>query len=409
VSTPWADAALVDHLHEIDELLQRHAQFWRPQAFTFLQMPWETNRPLLAKNLRALSLEQAEQLAANEMALADFLRDFIPDAQAIVRAATVPPFVTPALEPIAETRNVPGRKWQQITAFEAVVPSAVYTALEWCAGKSHLGRLVARKRGCAVSALEWNAELIAEGRHLAQRDNLPVTFHQLDVLSAAAFAHIHSEQCVVALHACGDLHRQLLRGCVERQPAQLLLAPCCYHLTDEAQYPALSQAGARSAVQLSRDDLRTAVQGTVTAPARVQQQRKNLQAWRLGFDVLQRELRASADGSSDYVPAPSLPLSVLRAGFPAFCAQLAEHHVLSLPDQLDYPHYEAIGWERLREVTALDLPRLMFRRALEVWLVLDRALLLCEAGYAVAVGTFCRRELTPRNLLIRAQRLTLPE
>ncbi len=241
------------------------------------------------------------------------------------------------------------------------------------------------------------------GRQLAQRDNLPITFHQLDVLSPAAFAHIHAEQCVVALHACGDLHRQLLRGCVERQPAQLLLAPCCYHLTAAAQYHPLSQAGARSAVQLSRDDLRTAVQGTVTAPARVQQQRKNLQAWRLGFDVLQRELRVSAE----YLPAPSLPLSVLHAGFPAFCAQLSEHHALNLPDGLDYQRYEAVGWERLRAVTALDLPRLLFRRALEVWLVLDRALLLRESGYAVAVGAFCRRELSPRNLLIRAQRLTL--
>lgn len=405
MSAPWADAALVDHLQDIGDLLQRHTHFWQPQAFTYLQMPWETSHPLLAKALRALALETAEQLAANEAALADFLREFIPDAEEIVRATAVPPFAASPLETVAEARDVPGRKWQQITAFEAAVPSAVQTALEWCAGKAHLGRLVARKRGCAVSALEWSAELIAEGRHLAQRDNLPVTFHQLDVLSPAAFAHIHAEQCVVALHACGDLHRQLLHGCVERKPAQLLLAPCCYHLSDAAHYQPLSQAGACSALQLSRDDLRTAVQGTVTSPARVQQQRKQLQAWRLGFDVLQRELR----GSAAYLPTPSLPLSVLRAGFPAFCVQLAEHHALPLSAGLDYPHYAAAGWERLREVTALDLPRLLFRRALEVWLVLDRALLLREAGYAVVVGTFCERELTPRNLLIHAQRLTVPE
>ncbi len=94
MSAPWADAALVDHLHEIDELLQRHTHFWQPQAFTFLQMPWEANYPLLAKNLRALSLEQADLLAANETALANFLHDFIPDAQAILRATMVPTFAS---------------------------------------------------------------------------------------------------------------------------------------------------------------------------------------------------------------------------------------------------------------------------------------------------------------------------
>lgn len=406
MTTPWSDADLATHWQQLDELLQRHAQFWRPQAFTHLQMPWEANNPLLAKSLRALSIEQAEQLAVNENELVDFLSDFIVDANAIARAAAVPSFATSPIEAIAEARDVPGRKWQQITAFAAAMPTDVHAALEWCAGKAHLGRWLARSRACVVNALEWNAELVAAGRQLALRENLPVTFHQLDVLSAVAFEHIHTEQCVVALHACGDLHRQLLRGCVERKPAQLLLAPCCYHLTAAAHYQALSQAGARSALQLSRDDLRTAVQGTVTAPARAQQQRKQLQAWRLGFDLLQRELRASADGSARYVPAPSLPLSVLRAGFPALCAHLAEHHAMSLPVGLDYPHYAAAGWERLREVTALDLPRLLFRRALEVWLVLDRALLLRESGYTVAVGTFCPRALTPRNLLIRAQRRT---
>ncbi|GAL12265.1 hypothetical protein JCM19233_3257 [Vibrio astriarenae] len=51
---------------------------------------------------------------------------------------------------------------------------------------------------------------------------------------------------------------------------------------------------------------------------------------------------------------------------------------------------------------ALSLLPQIFRRPLERWLVLDRALYLTEKGYEVTVGTFCERQATPRNLIIRA-------
>jgi len=58
----------------------------------------------------------------------------------------------------------------------------------------------------------------------------------------------------------------------------------------------------------------------------------------------------------------------------------------------------------LREVSALDLVRFLFRRPLEIWLALDRALFLQEQGYQVELGTFCPRHATPRNILIVAAR-----
>jgi hypothetical protein len=47
--------------------------------------------------------------------------------------------------------------------------------------------------------------------------------------------------------------------------------------------------------------------------------------------------------------------------------------------------------------------RFLFRRPLEIWLALDRALLLQEQGYAVQLGTFCAPHVTPRNLLIQGK------
>jgi hypothetical protein len=58
----------------------------------------------------------------------------------------------------------------------------------------------------------------------------------------------------------------------------------------------------------------------------------------------------------------------------------------------------------LAQVRNLELLRGLFRRPLELWLVLDRALFLQEQGYGVRLGTFCETPLTPRNLLILGER-----
>jgi hypothetical protein len=65
---------------------------------------------------------------------------------------------------------------------------------------------------------------------------------------------------------------------------------------------------------------------------------------------------------------------------------------------------EAAGYERGRITRALCTVRAQFRRPLELWAVLERALCLEESGYAVRLGTFCSRQTTPRNILVVATR-----
>jgi hypothetical protein len=74
-----------------------------------------------------------------------------------------------------------------------------------------------------------------------------------------------------------------------------------------------------------------------------------------------------------------------------------------LPEAPDWPGWEAQGWNRRREVARLDLARLVFRRPLEIWLALDRALFLARHGYRVRLAEFCERSVTPRNILISAR------
>lgn len=396
------DAQLAGKFSALTQLLQAQQAWWRPRAFFERQLPWENAHPDLSQRLRAMPLAESEQLAADDAALAAFLAPWIAAAAHLPALCALPSWhehATPAhyREPV----GVPGRKWQQIQAFVGALVTTQMSAVEWCAGKAHLGRWYAQCGGAEVDALEWNAELVESGNHLSALARLPVAVHHCDVLSKGAENYLRADRQVLALHACGQLHVQLLQLCAATHPVrQIALAPCCYHLNPREIYQPLSAAAIAANLPLTKLDLHTAVQESVTSPERVQRQRRQLQAWRLGFDLLQRD----AHGVDAYLSTPSQSLAVLPAGFQAYCTQMAALKNIALPAHVDYARYEQRGMRRFVEVSALDLPRVLFRRALELWLVLDRALLLAEHGYQVELGTFCARALTPRNILIQAGR-----
>jgi hypothetical protein len=206
----------------------------------------------------------------------------------------------------------------------------------------------------------------------------------------------------VALHACGDLHRKLIGQAGRQKLSRLSVAPCCFHKSASLDYQPLSQAAQQwqGALKLTTDDLKLAVEETVTAPTRVRRQVKTFSQWRLGFDGLQRALRQT----DEYLPVPSHPGWVARGDFKQFCQWAADRKQLTLPQQTDYLAWEAHGVRRLGQVRRYELVRHLFRRPLELWLVLDYAVFLEEQDFSVRLGTFCERDLTPRNLLIDSTR-----
>ncbi|MBC3257371.1 methyltransferase [Pseudomonas paralactis] len=382
----------------LDAFLIEHQGLWRPRPFTQLQLSWETEHPELSQWLRRRSLADAEA-SHNHPHDLPAPAPFPQLAAHALRLGAVDKLPTHTLEPARHRLNVdvPGRKWQQIEAFGAALTFAQTPAhwLDWCAGKGHLGRRLLQP-GQRLTCLEYDPALIASGQALSDHHGLPAAHCLQDVMADVAIAPEHTP---VALHACGDLHVRLLQLASAAGCKQMALAPCCYNRINADRYQALSTAGRASLLALSVDDLGLPLSETVTAGNRVRQQRDTSMARRLGFDRLQRQLR----GCDDYLPTPSLPASWLDKSFADYCRELANLKGLSTGEQ-DWPALEAHGWQRLAEVRNLELVRGLFRRPLEIWLVLDRALFLTEQGYNVEVGSFCEPALTPRNLMVLAQR-----
>jgi hypothetical protein len=395
--------ALLARFTALDAFLIEHQALWKPRPFTHLSLPWETAYPELSKWLRGRSLEDAERAHNHPADLVDAPEPFAALAALSAELSAVVELPEHALETPGHRLNVdvPGRKWKQIEAFASRLSFASQPThwLDWCSGKGHLGRRLLGT-GQQLTCVEYDPALVASGQALSQRHHLHALHVEQDVLAADAASVISAQHTPVALHACGDLHVRLMQLASAAGCQQMAIAPCCYNRINRSEYQALSSAGWRSALQLSLEDLALPMSETVTAGARVRRQRDTSMARRLAFDLLQRQVR----GVDEYLPTPSLPSAWLDKPFADYCRDLAALKELSTIGTPDWQALEAAGWQRLAEVRNLELLRGLFRRPLELWLNLDRAIFLAEQGYVVRLGTFCDAPLTPRNFLLLAER-----
>ena len=383
-----------NHLRKLDQLLCDHAWLWREQPYKIARPAWCSRLPVLSDVLLQLADTDVIRFEKDQQALQEFMLPFVPSLEPLAALTTIPlgEQVSQALNEARFGWEVPGRKKQQIEAFSVKLTDTKQPYLEWCGGKGHLGRTLALLSGQPVETVEWNGQLCEQGQRLAKRAGVQQRFYQEDALDAKTLRHVPGKH-VVALHACGDLHRQLVHAATQYRLTALDFSPCCYHLGRQEHYQAFNK---ELGLQLGRDDLRLSVTNSDTASVSRIKQRDQEMVWKLAFDSLRRQLQTN----TPYQNIQPIPKAWLQLPFGRFCVTLAQREGVQLPDDVDWAHIESEGWRRQHEVMRLNLPRFAFRRAIEIWLVLDMAVHLQQIGYRVSVRRFCEPALTPRNLLV---------
>ena len=403
----------------LERLLLDHAPLWQASTFREARPGWCIGHPALSAALLALDQTTLDALTGDAAQALDWLSPRLPalkpltaltelPAATVERAAAATVTTAPMLPMPARgdhrsgkagaraNRDIPGRKVGQIDAFVAAVGRPKAPLVEWCAGKGHLSRRFLTCWGGEALAVERNAVLCAEGETLARRVRDPQRFLVADVMLAANAETLRGGHAV-ALHACGDLHRRMVEAAAAVAAPAIDIAPCCYQLTARETYQPLF---APSALRLDRNALKLAVTETVTATPRDAMISAQGSAWKLAFVALREAIQGPG-----YHPFRPVPASWQGGGFAAYLEALAAREALPLPVGLDLAACEAAGWQRHRESRRLQLVRLAFRRAIEVWLLCDLGAWLEKQGYAVELREFCARSLTPRNLLLSARLL----
>lgn len=391
--------------NKLDGLLSYYEALWKPPAFTSSNDSRLEKYPDISNWINSLTEQEIDQIQVSDRKLLESAAPFFHDAADLLALTSAPSKKFQGLEielPPFWNRDLPGRKASQIQAFTAALWPFTTPILDWCCGKLHLGRLISEVSGQKVSGLEINPSLVEQAKQYAKKRKLThqVDAHQCDALSTQASHFLCSHQHVIALHACGGLHTKMLESSIQERSSRISVSPCCYHRFNHSElYIPLSSEAKQSRLRLSNEDLRIATRQCNIASRSETQKRKLLQTWRLGFDALQRELRQV----DEYLPCPSLSNTVLQKGFQVFCEEMAALKGLALPGSLDYLHYLKQGEHSFVKYQQIELVRMLFRRALELWLVLDRAMFLEENGYRCDIFEFCESSVSPRNLMIDAK------
>ncbi|WP_240327653.1 methyltransferase [Dechloromonas sp. HYN0024] len=379
----------------LDAALLAFHHLWHEQPFREYRPSWCQRWPGLYEQLMALPEGEIAHFNDDSGAALVLLARHLPTVSRLVPLIALPALTGTALpeRDVHWAWEIPGRKRQQIEAFAMAAGRGNQPVLDWCGGKGHLGRLLALSGGMPVHTLEIDATLCEAGESLASRAGIRQQFVVADALATADWPQ--AGQHAVALHACGELHRRLIREGTDKGVGRFDVAPCCYYRGVADYYQPLS-SGLK--LPLTRDDTRLAVTETVTASPRETRRRDRAIAWKLGFDAYRRAV--TGDAYRNFKPVPE---AWVRAAFADFLGRMAQREGLPPPSIQVAAEFEAAGWQRRDEVMRLSIVRHAFRRAIEVWLALDLAGFMAGRGYQVALGSFCDRQLTPRNLLISAR------
>ncbi len=390
--------ALRDRFDALTHALHAGAFFWSTRPFLHRRMAWEDDLPALSAWVRSLPPDAVYALEADPFR-ADAPEPWRSFALRIEPLLSLEPLGSQDVPRTTRPRQVKDRKWDQVEGFlDAVLaqdPGGT-SVVEWCAGRGHLGRTLARRLNTTALLLERNPDLC---RPAADGEPDPAHHATVDVFDDAALDGILPTGALhVSLHACGTLTDRVLHHACAHHGA-IVSAPCCFHRIPEATeaYQPSSSPGRASGVRLERPDLRLATREACHASPRHTHLRARELVARAGWDLLRRQ----ATGVDVHEGFPRRVRATFGMPFGDLLRALSDELDLPLP-AFDEASAERAAQARVLEIRALDLPRMLFRRAIELWVDLDRACWLQERGLRVSVGTFCTIDATPRNIAISA-------
>ena len=309
--------------------------------------------------------------------------------------------------PPSALRSVSERKREQLAALLGAVGSMAARAariVDVGAGEGHFTRLAAELFDREALGIERDEVRVASATARAESRANEIAgagsvarFVAFDACrEPLGFAR---DDLAVGLHACGEVGDRLITAAAEARCEVALVSCCLQKITGPARAP-LSRAAV--GLTLRKDTLGLTnltaqprgVEATIDA---------TMEARQVRFALL-RLLRARG--------VPLRPGEELRGinrrrahrGLRDVAERALAQRGLPSPTDAEIAHHAEESRRLYGVIRRLSLPRSMLARLVEIAVVLDRAAALAETGARITVATFVERAVTPRNIVILAER-----
>ncbi|MBI2389385.1 MAG: methyltransferase [Deltaproteobacteria bacterium] len=288
----------------------------------------------------------------------------------------------------ASRRGETPRKSAQIDAFAWVLLPIARDAgriVDVGSGHGHLTRELEARLARPVLGLERDVRLTARARSLGG------AFAETDVLRDGL--PLEAGDCVVGLHACGELGDVMVRSAAEHRASIALVGCCLQKRRDDARVP-LSEAEPVLATRLlGLSNLVAREEGVEASRAdNLAARARRLALHRLLVErVGPLRLGAEMDGLNRRAAHADLSTLVERA---------FARRALAVPSAADVRAADAWAREEHARARRLSLPRALLARVLEVFVLADRACFLEAHDREVVVGRVFPAGVSARNLAL---------
>ncbi|NRD57376.1 MULTISPECIES: methyltransferase [Corallococcus] len=311
---------------------------------------------------------------------------------------------------VAQTQGLSVKKTHELERVLALLAPRtrfIQQAVDIGGGMGHLARLCARTFGWTFHSIDRDAALQDKGRRWLGRTPSPgedtLSFIEASVEDGPQprIDPLFSgrDRASIGLHTCGPLALTQLR---KSQGAGFVLnIGCCYDKLEAPRDFPVSRFGGAHPLPFTPHALALTTRGrhhkTEVEFARM----KQVYAWRFAFHLLSRQ-RFPERG---FVRAGDAPRALYAGRFAAYARDRLERLCLDANmTDAELEAFEVSVRAETRDLLLCHLLRDRFARALEVVLLLDRALLLEELGFQVEFLQLFDPRLSPRNLALIASR-----
>ncbi|MBJ6761706.1 methyltransferase [Myxococcaceae bacterium JPH2] len=311
---------------------------------------------------------------------------------------------------VTQTQGLSAKKThelEQVLALLAPRTHSIRQAVDIGGGMGHLARLCARTFGWTFHSIDRDAALQDKGRQWLARtrssDEDSLCFVQASVADEPQpqVDPLFSgrDRASMGLHTCGPLALTQIRK--SQEAGFILNIGCCYDKLEVPRDYPVSRCGGAHPLPFTPYALALTTRGRQHKTEEEFSRMKRVYAWRFAFHLLARR---HFPGHS-FVRAGDAPRALYAGRFADYALDRLKRLglKLSLTDaQLDA--FEVSVRAETRDLLLCHLLRDRFARALEVVLLLDRALLLEEWGFQVELLQLFNPSLSPRNLALIASR-----
>lgn len=322
-------------------------------------------------------------------------------------------------------QEIPKRQWQNEDFYrvrgkkrheiERLVPfigehckrHSYQSILDLGSGVGHLGRSLAFLEGIPTTCLEKNSEFIELGKKrltkwqekLKRTKRLTETsFHFLHCeLSAENLHEMRGHDVLTGLHTCGPLALHQLELFLQGDFQSAINFGCCYLKLDPKKHVNLSRAAKKLALPIAPHALTLASRSDTAISFQDYLFKYRVKKFRYGLHLLLFHYFEE----KAFLTVGDAPKELYQKNFSAYARQklleLGKSHSQSDKFFDDFFH-EAETAKKIERMALANHIRWPFGRAVESFLLLDRALYLEERGVEATLTTFFDEEISPRNI-----------